>query len=88
MATIYRGTGWSSSCVGETRNGTVYSGTGWSSDAIGEYKDGTNLSRHRLVCKGHLANIEIGAIYLGNRASLYRNRLLQGRDNLSRYKLV
>lgn len=41
MATIYRGTGWSSDCVGETKNGTVYRGTGWSSSEVGEYKDGT-----------------------------------------------
>lgn len=42
--TIYRGTGWSSDCVGETKNGTVYRGTGWSSSEVGEYKDGHDLS--------------------------------------------
>lgn len=40
--TIYRGTGCSSDCVGETKNGTVYRGTGWSSTPIGEYKDGSD----------------------------------------------
>ena len=41
MGTVYKGTGWGHSVIGETKDGTIYKGTGWGRTAIGEYKDGT-----------------------------------------------
>ena len=41
MGSIYSGTGWGRTAVGESDNGTIYRGTGWGRTAIGEYDNGT-----------------------------------------------
>ena len=41
MGTIYHGTGWSKTAIGECDGGTIYKGTGWSKTAVGEYDNGT-----------------------------------------------
>ena len=64
MSSIYRGTGWGKTRVGECDNGRIYSGTGWGRTCVGEYErgsiySGTGWGR---TCIGEYEN---GCIYRG-----------------------
>ena len=41
MGTIYQGTGWGRTAVGEYDHDTIYQGTGWGRTAVGEYDHNT-----------------------------------------------
>lgn len=62
--TVYRGTGWSSSEVGEYKDGTIYRGCGLHSDAIGEYKNGTIYTGLGLHSR-EIGEYKDGTIYRG-----------------------